>query len=122
MKEISRPAHRRFSGHVKNRKIQGETNRVRAVPVLARVGPAGHTEPADRTRGDTPPLPESSWRERAAKARQSWSKEMRTGGKRRSLTKLVTILSATAGFVLLERLYFVRDLLLFVALALLLVF
>ena len=47
---------------------------------------------------------------------------MRTGGKRKSLTKLGTILSGTAGFVLLERLYFVRELLLFVALAVLLVF
>jgi len=47
---------------------------------------------------------------------------MRTGGKRRSLTKLVAILSGTGAFVLLERLYFVRELLLFVALAVLLVF
>jgi hypothetical protein len=47
---------------------------------------------------------------------------MRTGGKRRSLTKLVTILSGGAGFVLLESLYFLRELLLFVAIAALLVF
>jgi hypothetical protein len=47
---------------------------------------------------------------------------MQTGGKRRSLTKLGTILAGAAGFVPLGRLYFVRELLLFVALAVLLVF
>jgi hypothetical protein len=47
---------------------------------------------------------------------------MRTGGKRRSLTKLVTIFSGGAAFVLLESFYFLRELLLFVALAVLLVF
>ena len=47
---------------------------------------------------------------------------MRGDRKRRSLTKLATILSGSVAFVLLERFYFMRELLLFVALAAVLVF